>query len=397
MTATQFRCLFSPAPKPVAGVAQSILQMRPRNRKLVKKNRDESPDRPPTLSQRKQKPTIYDIAEASGASASTVSAVLNGTWKNRRISEGTAKRIREIAARQGYSANLQARGLRKAQSGLVGMILPVHDNRFFSSMSQSFEANARDRGLCPVIVSTLRDPKEEIATVETLISYAVDSLFIVGATDPDALGRLCAAASVPHIFVDLPGPGAPSVVSDNYHGARMLTQKILSEMPTSGDPARARPYFIGGAAEDYATGRRIEAFRSCARETLGEVSDDQIRPCGYAPGRAAREIRALCDRLGGLPAGLFVNSLTAFEGVLGYFVNLPVHAFRDSVIGCYDYDPFGAFLQFPVHMVRQNSDQLITTAFELFETGDFSPRMIEIEPDLIPPRTIYKGRFVEFG
>ncbi len=349
------------------------------------------------LTAKKPKPTIYDIAEASGASASTVSSVLNGTWKTRRISEDTAQRIRDVASRQGYSANLQARGLRKAQSGLVGMILPVHDNRFFSSMSQSFEANARDRGLCPVIVSTLRDPNKEIVTVETLISYAVDALFIVGATNPDELGRVCRSANVPHIFVDLPGPDAPSIISDNFRGARMLTEKILSRPPESTETPRARPYFIGGTAEDYATSRRIEAFRTCVHETLGAVNDDQIIPCGYAPGRAAREIRTLCERLGGLPTGLFVNSLTAFEGVLGYFVDLPIDAFERSVIGCYDYDPFGAFLQFPVHMVRQNSDRLITTAFERFDARDFTPQLIEIEPDLIPPRTIYKGRFVEFG
>ncbi len=347
------------------------------------------------MPRKKQKPTIYDIAEVSGASPSTVSSVLNGSWKNRRIRADTAQRIREIAASQGYSANLQARGLRKAKSGLVGMILPVHDNRFFSSISQSFEANARERDLCPVIASTLRDPQEEIRTVETLISYAVEAVFIVGATDPEALHRICSAANVAHIFVDLPGPDAPSVVSDNIHGARLLTQTILDEMPA--DKGQARPYFIGGVADDYATSRRIEAFRSVVMETLGGMEDDQIIACGYAPGRAAREIAALCDRMGRLPEGLFVNSLTAFEGVLGHFVTLPHEAFDGSVIGCYDYDPFGAFLRFPVHMMRQNSDALISAAFAQFDTGDFSPRLIMIKPDLIAPRTIYRGRFVEFG
>ena len=44
------------------------------------------------------KTTIYDIARISGASASTVSAVLSGTWKERRIRENTAEAIRKIAA-----------------------------------------------------------------------------------------------------------------------------------------------------------------------------------------------------------------------------------------------------------------------------------------------------------
>lgn len=343
------------------------------------------------------KPTIYDIAKLSGASPSTVSAALNGTWKNRRIGEATALRIQSIAAEHGYSANLQARGLRQARSGLVGLILPVHDNRFFSSMSQSFEALARERGWCPVIVSTLRDPAEEIRTVETLISYAVDHLFIAGATDPDALSVVCQAAKLPHIYVDLPGPDAPSVISNNALGAEVLTRKILELMPNVADPARAKPYFIGGFPSDYASSRRIDAFVDTVRAIQGTVDDDQVITCGYSPGRAAREIGVLCDRLGGLPAGLFVNSIRAFEGVVSHFVHLPPEAFAESVIGCYDYDPFAAFLQFPVHMIRQNSHRLISTAFDLIDSGTTGPVMIEIEPELIPPRTIYNGPFTELG
>jgi LacI family fructose operon transcriptional repressor len=343
-----------------------------------------------------RKATIYDIARLSGASPSTVSAALSGAWKARRIRESTVQAIQAIAAEQGYSTNMQARGLRQARSHMVGMIIPVHDNRYFSAMSQSFEAHARDRGLCPVIVSTLRDPEEEIRTVETLISYAVDYLFIAGATDPDRLSALCAAANLPHVYVDLPGSNAPSVVSDNFRGATELSLKILSEMPAQPDPARAKPYFIGGKASDYATSRRIEAFRA-AMAPLGPMTEDQIIPCGYAPRTATREIAALIDRLGGLPAGLFVNALTVFEGVLGHFVTLPPEAFAQSVIGCYDYDPFAAYLQFPVHMVRQNSNALIARAFELIESRTTDPVLIEIAPELIPPRTIYKGLFGELG
>ena len=349
-----------------------------------------------TSSDRK-KTTIYDISRLAGASPSTVSAALSGAWKARRISEATVETIRRIAAEQGYSTNMQARGLRQARSGMVGMIIPVHENRYFAALSQSFEALARERGLVPVIASSLRDPKEELRIVETLISYAVDYLFVAGATDPDAISELCKASSLKHIFVDLPGRGAPSVISDNYSGAADLTRKLLSEMRPDSGTARSLPYFLGGVAKNHATGRRIEAFRDVIVDAGGRVSADQVISCGYAPQSAMREIAALCERIGGLPAALFVNSATAFEGVLGYFVDLPPEAFADSVIGCYDYDPFAAYLQFPVHMVRQNSHQLIAKAYELVAAGQSDPVVIQIKPDLIPPRTIYKGMFGDLG
>ncbi len=371
--------------------------MAPNNPRLVKEIRFESIPEAERLVIQKQKPTIYDIAQLSDASASTVSAALNGTWKARRISEKTANKIQSLARKHGYTANLQARGLRKAKSGLVGMILPVHDNRFFSSMSQSFEAHARDRGWCPVIASTLRDPDEEIRTVETLASYAVDSLFIAGASDPAAISEICIAANIPHVYIDLPGARAPSVVSDNFFGAEALSQRILHTTQNHENPLRNLPYFVGGEASDFATSRRIEAFRKTVQAKFGSVDDSQVIACGYSPGQSFREVSALSDRLGGLPSALFINSLTAFEGALRYFVSLPPSAFENCTIGCYDYDPFGAFLQFPVHMVRQNADKLIATAYELVDAGTAEPVLIEIEPELIAPRTIYAGRFSELG
>ncbi|MCA3453454.1 MAG: LacI family DNA-binding transcriptional regulator [Rhodobacter sp.] len=344
-----------------------------------------------------RKATIYDIARLSGASASTVSAALGESWRERRISEATVEAIRSIAAAEGYSANMQARGLRKARSGLVGMVIPLHDNRFFSSMSQSFEAFARERGLVPVIASSMREPGEERRIVETLITYAVDYMFIAGATDPDAVSAMCNAANLRHVFVDLPGRGAPSVVSDNYKGAADLTRRLLTDRPISGGTCRDRLYFIGGDPTDYASARRIEAFRDALTEAGSPPGPGQIIACGYAPRSAMREIAALCDRLGGLPAGVLVNSLTAFEGVLGHLSGLPLEDLRSSVIGCYDYDPFAAYLQFPVHMVRQDAHGLIREAYRIIDqnANDLVLRMVE--PEQIAPRTFYDRLFSDHG
>jgi LacI family transcriptional regulator, fructose operon transcriptional repressor len=344
-----------------------------------------------------RKTTIYDIARLSGASPSTVSAVLNGTWLRRRISENTVELVRKTAADAGYSINMQARGLRRARSGLVGMIIPMHDNRFFSALGQDFDTLARERGLCPVIASTLRSPQEEKRIVETLISYAIDSLFIAGATDLEQLGAICAAANLKHIYIDLPGKDAPSVVTDNFKGAQQLTLRILAEMPRHVTGPRARPYFLGGSEQDYATAHRVEAFRQTAMDAGNAVAEDQIIQCGYSPRAAAEAITQLCERIGGLPTGLFVNSLSAFEGVMSYFVKLPTSAFSQSAIGCFDYDPFAAFLQFPVFMVRQNSKLLIAKAYELLDSKASNSVVIEIEPELIEPRTISKQSLGEMG
>ena len=104
----------------------------------------------------------------------------------------------------------------------------------------------------------------------------------------------------------------------------------------------------------------------------------------YDPLVAEADIRALYERLGRLPSGLFINSTIAFEGVLRFLKTLDMQAFEACVIGCYDWDPFASFLHFPVLMIRQDTETLMTEAFRMFDTpGDTIPRMSEIRPELI--------------
>lgn len=338
------------------------------------------------------KPTIKDIARLARASPSTVSAVLSGTWQARRISESTADRIRHVAREQGFSVNRQARGLRRGRSDMVGLILPMHDNRFFAATAQSFEAEARRRGLCPVVVSTLRDPEEEVRTAERLVSYGLDALLVAGATDPAAVGAVCRAAGVEHVYLDLPGPDAPSVVSDNRSGARLLTETLLDRMPVRPGP-RGKPHFLGGSPSDAATSCRIEGFREAVSARLGEVEPGQVLACGYAPSRARAELAALRDRLGGLPAALLLNSIAVFEGALAELVALPAAELEGCAVGCYDHDPIASFLPFPVHMVRQNSEALVARAFEIVDAGVAGTQVEEIAPELVPPRSILPSPF----
>ena len=190
--------------------------------------------------------TIYDLAELAGTSASTVSAILNGSWQSRRISEETARRVQQLAQEHSFAVNRQASGLRRQRSGLIGMVIPTHEDRFFGALSQAFERLAHARGLCPLVVSTLRDGALEVETVRSLIAFRVEHLIVTGATRPDAISAECRQAGVRHVNVDLPGKKAPSVTSDNRWGAAELTRLLLARSrPPAGAPQDAI-CFLGG-------------------------------------------------------------------------------------------------------------------------------------------------------
>lgn len=328
--------------------------------------------------------TIYDLATLAQTSPATISAVLNGTWRQRRITEETAVRIRKIAESQKFSVNRQASGLRKNRSGLIGMIIPMHDNRFFSSMSQAFEQLARKRHLVPTVVSTLRDSKLEIETVRTLISYQIEYLIVTGATDPDAISKVCHQHGIKHVNVDLPGHMTASVISDNYWGAQQLTAALIEKSSPQASKARDRLYFVGGIASDYATQRRIDGFSDAIKKSFGKLMSTQINACGYEADLAEAAVRELYNKIGGLPRGLFVNSTIALEGVVRFLSTLNSGELDRCAIGSYDWDPFAMHLSFPLVMVRQNVKGLLAEAFRIIDSGKFTAdKVVEIRPELI--------------
>ncbi len=309
--------------------------------------------------------TIYDIATAAETSASTVSLVLNGSWERYRIKKETAERVLETAKAKGYNTNLQARGLRLSRSSLIGMIIPHYRNRFFAGLAECFEAEARARGLTPIVVSTQRDAKTERAVVETMIAQQVECLIIAGVDRPDPLNALCESAKILCVNLDLPGEGAASVVTDNRAGAiEMTTHLVALVRERGGDPAQIR--FVGGRQGEFATEERVAGFLQGLRQAEISAPDAAIERCGYRPGVARQAFERIAEE-GPFPPGIFVNSITTLEGFTAFLgTRRPP---PPTVIGCFDWDPFAAALPLPVVMLRQNVEALIAQSFAVVDSG----------------------------
>lgn len=331
------------------------------------------------MDQMPKKTTIYDLAELAGTSAGTVSAVLNGNWKKRRISEKLADKVRLLADEHGYSLNMQASTLRKEKSGIIGMVVPMYDNRYFSSIAQTFERMAREAGYFPIVTCTQRDPDLELAAARTMLAYQVEYLICTGATDPDRIHDLCAPAGVPTLNLDLPGEKASSVISDNYTGAFQLTQKILAaSTDTSGNSL-----FVGGRDTDHNTKERIRGFRDAHAEIGIEVADHQILACGYAAEKASSAVATVLQDGDIQPNSMFVNSTISLEGVVTSLRQSGRFDKDEIVIGCFDWDPFAAMLNDRMFMVRQDVDGMMGALFGLIAEGGKSGRQtIEIAPIL---------------
>lgn len=321
--------------------------------------------------------TIYDLARLAGASPTSVSAVLSGSWRKRRISEPLAARILKIAEDEGYSRNMQASALRSERSHLIGMLVPKYDNRYFGAIAERFETLARARSLFPIITCTQRDPKLELEAARAMIAHQVDCIVSCGATDPDRITRICEASGVRSLNLDLPGTLAPSVISDNSGGARALTAALLRRLTDAGHPP-APLLFVGGRAHDHNTVKRIAGFRAAHEESGLVVPSELILVSGYAPEKAEAALSALAASGRTLPPGIFVNSTITLEGVVRWLKANGAYDARTAYLGCFDWDPLAAVLSENLLMVRQDVPAMLAALFTLIDSGETRAEIIDL-------------------
>ncbi|WP_313349572.1 substrate-binding domain-containing protein [Paracoccus sp. (in: a-proteobacteria)] len=321
--------------------------------------------------------TIYDLAALAGASPSAVSSVLNGTWKKRRISAALAERITRLADEHDFAINMQASALRREKSNLIGMIVPKYDNRYFGLIVEQFEEMARAKGLFPIITCTRRDPDLEVQAARAMISHQVDCLIATGATDPDRISELCASSGVRAMNLDLPGTLAPSVISDNYGGALVLTRRILADSASSRPPG-GPILFVGGRITDHSTSERLRGFRDAHAEAGIAIDETMVLTPGYAQEKAHLALKDYLAQHDNAPKAIFVTSTITLEGVL--------HAIKESrlydglfpSIGCFDWDPLVAALDSRILMVRQDVPSMLKALFDLLEAAPGPPGIVSI-------------------
>ena len=336
--------------------------------------------------------TIYDIADRAGTSASTVGAVLNGSWQSRRISEKRADSIQRIADEMGYAPNMQARALRSERSRMIGMILPMYDNRFFGAIAERFEQEVRARGFLPMTSCTRREPELELATVRQMLSYNVERIVCTGATDPDGIARICQDQGVPTINLDLPGTAAPSIISDNFTGAYKLTAALIGRAKADGRDWKNDLLFVGGRPTDHNTSERIRGFRTAILDADAMPVEDNILACGYAADKSKAAFSAKVESTGRMPTAIFVNSTISLEGVIDWLSQAHPEALETILFGSFDWDPFAQYMAQNLYSVRQDVPAMIEAMFRVIDSDPpHRAEVIQIEPIVIPAKSRGRG------
>lgn len=175
-------------------------------------------------------PTIHDIARELKISASTVSRALND---NPRISLKTKEKIKAVADRLGYRPNTLASNLRNKKSNTIGIVVPLINRHFFSSVISGVEDIAFKAGYNVVISQSNDLAAKEISIVQSMFSNRVDGLIISIAMQSinfDHL-KLFRRKHIPLVFFDraVPEIETDKIVVDDFAGAFKVTQHLIDQ------------------------------------------------------------------------------------------------------------------------------------------------------------------------
>src|ERR1700759_3909836 len=119
---------------------------------------------------------MKDIARIAGVSLGTVSHVLNETAP---VSDPIKQRVLDAVQSTGYQPSQLARGLRRVQTNVIGMIIPDITNPFFPAVVRGAEDVAFANGYRLVLCNTDNDHAKELAHLRELKTYLPAGLLVI--------------------------------------------------------------------------------------------------------------------------------------------------------------------------------------------------------------------------
>ncbi|UOQ61725.1 LacI family transcriptional regulator [Leucobacter rhizosphaerae] len=211
--------------------------------------------------------TIKDVAARAGVSITAVSHALNDKGT---LSEETRIRIREIAASMGYRADALARGLRRSQIGVIGIVLRPLDALenysppgvdYFLRFAGAAAVSALDHGLSLMQVADL------VKGPVTPLAFSLDGYIVTDPVRNDPVVALLESRSIPYVTLGR-DPGKPDasnwVASDDVDA----TLQALTHLADQGARTIA---FVGGQDDNSWNADAESAYRDwCARNGQAE-------------------------------------------------------------------------------------------------------------------------------
>lgn len=173
--------------------------------------------------------TLADIAKRLGVSNVTVSKALAG---KEGVSEQLRLKIKALALEMGYKQNVVSKGVRKASTCNVGILIPEcflgKTESFYLKMYQNVVMQLTRNGLYNNMEILSRESEDNLILPQMIQNRKVDALIVIGQIRHAYL-RLMRNLNLPVMFLDFYDAQNETdcVISDGYYGMYKMTSYLI--------------------------------------------------------------------------------------------------------------------------------------------------------------------------
>lgn len=280
---------------------------------------------------RPRRPTIRDVAAASGVSRGTVSRVLNGGhW----VSPDALAAVQEAIQRTGYQVNHHARSLATRRSNSVAFLLAEKQHLLFDDpniavLLRGAAAALGDRDMSLILMTAGTDADRKRAT-DFIMAGHVDGVLLISNHSGSPLLEPLLDARIPTVSCGRPigfEDELAYVSADDRGGARQMTSHLA-------ESGRRHIATIAGPLDTSGGRERLAGYR----EAMGAAYDESLvahgdysRASGYV---AMQELLQRCERIDAVFAAndrMAAGAMAALrEAGLGVPTDIAVGGFDDT-------------------------------------------------------------------
>ena len=290
--------------------------------------------------------TIHDIAKRLNFSASTISRALNN---NPNISEASRKLIKKTAEEMGYRPNILAASFRTKRTNTIGIVVPLINRHFFSSVISGIEEVAYKRGFTVTISQSNDNFEKEDKIVHTLFSNRVDGIIVsigMNTTDFSHL-KLFTDRNIPLVFFDrvVDDIDAHKIVVDDFGGSYLATKHLIEQ-------GAKNVAHIGGPLNLQIYKNRQDGFCKAVKESGFKVDESLILNNNLTRKDGTTAIKKLLQNKK-LPDAIFCANDTTALSVIIYLKEIGIKIPEDIMVVGFSNEPFSEVVTPSISTIRQ--------------------------------------------
>lgn len=309
--------------------------------------------------------TIYEIAELSGVSVSTVSRVLNNSPY---VSAKTQAHVTEIIEKYHFSPSTVARAMISNQTHTLGVIISDITNPYFSELYLEIQRCAVDFGYSILLCNTFYGGSShgvsgaisETRYFQTMLDQKVDGVLILGGeidrnvisdSYKDALNRM--AGQVPVVILGQAIPDCRcTFVNRNLSGG---VSSLIHHLMALG---RKRIAFAGGEEGIRTTTARLDSYRQTLSALSVPIDPELISLSNYYAPDGYEAMKKLLQNPQADPSAVIcINdavALGAIRAIADFGLSVPGDI---SVVSC-DQFPSGEYICPRITTLNQQNSYL---------------------------------------